>query len=297
MSTPSRTSGKRVNSITIAAGALVASLVHVSGAQFASGVNLVEVYASVTDARGQPLTGLVKEDFEVSEDGERQVVSAFAAGDFPLTVAVAVAVDRSFSMSGDRLAMVKSAARTFLTELRPRDEATLVAIGSTVDVVAPLSTDRASQLAAVAALDAFGTTGLHDAIVHAIDITEAGRGRRALLLLSDGDDRFSTATADDAVTRARGSDVMIYPISMGRSRPPLFVELATLTGGRSAHIRDARALHETMKSIAAELRQQYLLGYVPTRPISRSAGGWRSISVKVNHPGARVRARDGYLVK
>jgi Ca-activated chloride channel homolog len=273
----------------------VASLVHLSGAQFASGVNLVEVYASVTDERGQPLASLVKEDFEVSEDGERQAVSAFAAGDFPLTVAVAL--DRSFSMSGDRLAMVKSAARTFLGELRAQDEATLVAIGSTVDVVAPLSTERSAQLAAVAALDAFGTTGLHDAIVRAIDITQAGHGRRALVLLSDGDDRFSTATAEDAVKRARGADVMIYPISMGRSRPPLFVELAAVTGGRSAHIRDAKALQETMKSISAELRQQYLLGYVPTRPISGSAGGWRSITVKVNRPGVRVRARDGYLVK
>jgi Ca-activated chloride channel homolog len=295
MSTPSSTDRKRFNSITIAAGALVASLVHLSGAQFASGVNLVEVYASVTDERGQPLASLVKEDFEVSEDGERQAVSAFAAGDFPLTVAVAL--DRSFSMSGDRLAMVKSAARTFLGELRAQDEATLVAIGSTVDVVAPLSTERSAQLAAVAALDAFGTTGLHDAIVRAIDITQAGHGRRALVLLSDGDDRFSTATAEDAVKRARGADVMIYPISMGRSRPPLFVELAAVTGGRSAHIRDAKALQETMKSISAELRQQYLLGYVPTRPISGSAGGWRSITVKVNRPGVRVRARDGYLVK
>jgi Ca-activated chloride channel homolog len=295
MSTPSSTDRKRFNSITIAAGALVASLVHLSGAQFASGVNLVEVYASVTDERGQPLASLVKEDFEVSEDGERQAVSAFAAGDFPLTVAVAL--DRSFSMSGDRLAMVKSAARTFLGELRAQDEATLVAIGSTVDVVAPLSTERSAQLAAVAALDAFGTTGLHDAIVRAIDITQAGHGRRALVLLSDGDDRFSTATAEDAVKRARGADVMIYPISMGRSRPPLFVELAAVTGGRSAHIRDAKALQDTMKSISAELRQQYLLGYVPTRPISGSAGGWRSITVKVNRPGVRVRARDGYLVK
>jgi Ca-activated chloride channel homolog len=295
MSTPSSTDRKRFNSITIAAGALVASLVHLSGAQFASGVNLVEVYASVTDERGQPLASLVKEDFEVSEDGERQAVSAFAAGDFPLTVAVAL--DRSFSMSGDRLAMVKSAARTFLGELRAQDEATLVAIGSTVDVVAPLSTERSAQLAAVASVDAFGTTGLHDAIVRAIDITQAGHGRRALVLLSDGDDRFSTATAEDAVKRARGADVMIYPISMGRSRPPLFVELAAVTGGRSAHIRDAKALQETMKSISAELRQQYLLGYVPTRPISGSAGGWRSITVKVNRPGVRVRARDGYLVK
>lgn len=262
--------------------------------QFSSQVNLVEVYASVTDAQGGVVQNLVREDFEVLEDGERQDISAFTAGEFPLSVALAL--DRSFSMSGERLAAAKSAARLFLGALRPEDQAMVVAVGSEIDTVAPLSTDRGAQYAAVAALDRWGTTALHDAIISAVDAIQPARGRRALVLLSDGDDRYSRATAADALTRARHADVMIYPIALGARRPPLFSELAALTGGRSALVRDARTLPQILESIAQELRHQYLLGYTPQRPLDR-AGEWRAITVRVKKPGLQVRARDGYLVK
>lgn len=264
-------------------------------AQFTSGVSLVEVYASVADAQGKPMEGLTATDFEVREDGEVQRVSNFAEAEFPL--AVAVAVDRSFSMAGSRLAVAKSAARIFLGELRPSDEAMILAVGSQVETAAPLSTDRAAQHAALTRLDAFGTTGLHDAIIRAIELTQAARGRRALVLLSDGVDRYSTASAGEALQRARSADVMIYPIAIGPGLAPLFAELATLTGGRSFHVRDTKALPDTLRAIARELRQQYLLGYSPSRPITPGANEWRSIVVTVKQPGARVRARDGYVAK
>lgn len=263
--------------------------------QFTSGVNVVEVYATVTDERGEPVRGLDRSAFEIKEDGEPQAISAFTAADFPLSVAIAV--DRSFSMAGDRLAVAKSAARIFLGELRPQDEAMVIAVGSTLDVVAPLSTDRNAQLAALSRLDAFGTTGLHDAIIRAIEAVQPARGRRALVLLSDGSDRYSQAPASEALERARRADVMIYPIALGRTRPPLFAELATLTGGRSFHLRDTKTLPETLRAIAGELREQYLLGYTPARPIVAGSNQWRSITVTVNRPGVRVRARDGYTAR
>ena len=263
--------------------------------QFSSGVNLVEVYTSVTEARGEPVTRLTQGDFELRENGDLQVISNFAAGEFPLSVGIAV--DRSFSMSGSRLALAKSAARVFLGELRPQDEAMIVAIGSEVQVVAPLSTSRAAQLDALTRLDAFGTTGLHDAVVRAIDNVQPARGRRALVLLSDGDDRYSHATSTEALDRARRSDVIVYPVALGASRPPLFAELATLTGGRSFHARDPETLTATLRAIARELRQQYLLGYTPSQPLVAGSNEWRSISVTVKRPGLQVRARDGYLVK
>lgn len=264
-------------------------------AQFSSGVNLVEVYATVSDQRGEPIGGLAKADFEVAEDGRPQAISTFAAGDFPLTVALAL--DRSFSMAGERLAAAKAAGRFFLGQLRAEDDATVIAIGSQVDVIAPLSTDRKSQFAALAALDAFGTTGLYDGVARAIDLTQPGKGRRALVILSDGDDRFSKTTADDVVKKARAAPVLIYPIALGRSQPPLFAELAAVSGGRSFHVRDARTLPGILESVARELRQQYLLGYTPARPPVAGSGEWRSIAVKVRVPGAIVRARDGYHVQ
>jgi Ca-activated chloride channel family protein len=271
-------------------------LTTLAAAQFTSGVNVVEVYASVTDRSGEPVRGLTRDDFVVREDGQPQSISAFAAGDFPLSVAVAV--DRSFSMaSGGRLASAKSAAKVFIRELRPEDEAMVLAIGSAVETVAARSTRREEQSAAIDRLEPWGTTGLHDAIIAGIDGVQDAKGRRALVLLSDGDDRFSTATAAEALSRARRSDVMVYPIALGRTRPSLFVELAALTGGRSFHVREPKQLPETLRTIARELRYQYLLGYTPTAPIVAGEERWRSIRVTVDRPDARVRARDGYLVK
>ncbi|HEU4939938.1 MAG TPA: VWA domain-containing protein [Vicinamibacterales bacterium] len=263
--------------------------------QFTSGVNLVEVYASVTDTQGNPVTGLTRADFELRENGEPQAIANFTAGDFPLSAAVAI--DRSFSVAGTKLSLAKAAGQTFLAELRAQDEAMIIAIGSQIDVIAPLSTDRTSQRNAVDRLDAFGTTGLHDAIIHAIDAVQPAKGRRALIVLSDGDDRYSRATVTDVLDRARRSDVMVFPIALGRTRPPLFAELATLTGGRSAHATDADTLTQTMRAIARELRWQYLLGYTPTRAPVSGSNEWRSISVRVKRPDATVRARDGYLIQ
>jgi len=263
--------------------------------QFTSGVNLVEVYASVTDAQGKAVTGLRQADFELREDGELQTVTNFGAGEFPLSVAIGI--DRSFSMTGTRLSLAKSAAQAFLEELRQQDQAMVLGIGSQVEVLAPLSSDRAAQQAAINKLDAFGTTGLHDAIIAAIDEVQPAKGRRALVLLSDGNDRYSQASAAEALDRARRSDVMVYPVAIGQARAPLFAELATITGGRSSYARDGAALAETLRSIARELRQQYLLGYTPSRPPVSGSNEWRSITVTVKRADARVRARDGYLVK
>src|SRR5262249_3979488 len=210
---------------------------------------------------------------------------------------VALALDRSFSMAGERLAGAKTAARAFLGELRAEDEVTLLGVGSEVEVLAPLSTDRRAQYAALDRVDAFGTTGLHDAIVRAIEITQTGRGRRALVILSDGNDRYSTASAEMALARARASDVMVYPIAIAATRPPLSAGLATLTGGRSYQPKDPARLADTLRALARELRSQYLLGYTPSRALVAGSNEWRSINVAVRNGRWRVRARDGYLVK
>ena len=267
----------------------------VTGRQFTSGVNVVEVYAAVVDREGNPVQGLKREDFTVLEDGRPQTLSAFTEGDFPLSAAIAV--DRSFSIGAKQLPLEVSAVRAFLGELRPQDQSMIVAIGSEIETVAPLSTDRPAQQRALSELKPWGTTGLHDAIIASIDAIQSAKGRRALVLISDGNDRYSQASAADALARARRSDVMVYPIAVGRGRPPLFAELATLTGGRSFQPKDPGELDTIMRTIASELRHQYLLGYTPSRPIVRGDDQWRTISVRVHRPDVTVRARDGYMAK
>ena len=262
--------------------------------QFSSGVSVVEVYVTVTDDKGEPIQGLQASDFQLQEDGTTQTIGVFTAGDFPLNAALAL--DRSFSMAGERLEATKKAAHTFIDELRPSDRVRIVRIGSEFET----EEARTAQHAAIDRIDAWGTTALHDSIIQSLDLIEQdgpARGRHALLLFSDGADRYSKSTAGDVLKRARGANVIVYPIAIGRERPQLFAELASITGGRSLHLRDARGIQEAVKGIARELRYQYLVGYTPTRPLTGDRGEWRSIAVKVNRPRARVRARDGYLVK
>ena len=261
-------------------------------ATFSSSVQLVEVYATVTDDKGELVTGLTRDDFEIYESNQLQDVSTFAAGEFPLTLALGI--DRSWSMAGDPLRLAKQASQSFLRALKPADRSMVLAISSEADVIAPLSMDRLTQERAVAALDPWSTTALHDAIIAALDRLEPEAGRQALIVFSDGSDRYSKATAADVVQRARRSNALIYPIAIGRSRPPLLAELAVLTGGRSFVLRDARELDRTLATIARELRYQYLLGYTPENPIQPGRSEWRSIRVTLKKPGLRVRARDGY---
>jgi Ca-activated chloride channel family protein len=264
-------------------------------AQFTSGVALVEVYATVTDARGTLVTDLRKDDFQVFEDGMAQPTATFASGDVPL--AVALAIDRSTSMAGEPLTLAKAAARNFLQQLRPADRSMLIAVSSQTEVVAPLSGDRGAALQALARLDAWSTTSLYDAILTCLDAIQPAKGRRAAILLSDGVDRYSQATAADALDRARRTDVLVYPIAIGKTRPTLFPELAALTGGQSFLLRDAKQIDPTLSTIANELRHQYLLGYTPARPWDPAKPEWRAIEVKVDRPGMKVRARDGYLAR
>lgn len=263
-------------------------------ATFSSQAQLVEVYATVTDQNGELVTGLQRNDFHVYENNRPQVIDQFAFGEFPLTVALGV--DRSWSMAGKPLELAKQASKSFLTQLKPGDRSMVVAISSTADVIAPLSTDRLTQARVITALDPWSTTALRDAIVAALDRLEAEPGRQALVLFSDGNDRYSSATESQVIARARRSNALIYPITFGKQRPAFLAELAVLTGGRSFVLKDATELEKTLSTIARELRYQYLLGYAPSDPIVPGTHEWRSIRVALgaNHPGLRVRARDGY---
>jgi Ca-activated chloride channel homolog len=265
-------------------------------AQFSSGVQLIEVYATVTDANGELVTGLRQSDFQVFENDRPQEISAFAAGEFPLTVALGV--DRSFSMAGEPLRLAKLASQTFLRQLKPGDRSMVVAIGNNADIIAPLSSDHATQAAAVAALDAWSTTSLYDAVIVALDRLEPEKGRQALVVFSDGADRYSRATSGQVLARARRSQALVYPITIGKARVPAAVELATLTGGRSFLLRDVKELEKTLTTVARELRYQYLIGYVPSVAPTPGAHEWRAIRVGLRNPasGMRVRARDGYIV-
>jgi Ca-activated chloride channel family protein len=254
-------------------------------------VDLVEVYVSVTTPTGEAVRELREQDFTVLENGTPQPIQAFALGEFPL--AVVLAIDRSFSMAGTPIRLARESARTFLDQLRPQDEALIVAVGSEVEPLGELSADRAAQRAALDSLIPWGTTSLHDAVIDVLGRVESGRGRRAVILLSDGVDRYSRATASDVAARVRRSDALVYGITLAREPSPLLAELAGLSGGRAFHVQQPQQLPGVFSAIASELRSQYLLGYSP----SSGPPGWRTIEVRVNRPDVVVRARSGYVAR
>ncbi len=266
--------------------------------QFSSSVQLVEVYATVTDARGELVTGLRQSDFDVFEDGARQDVSAFASGEFPLTVALGV--DRSWSMAGDRLRLAKQASQSFLRQLTPSDRSMVLAISNEADVIAPLSTDRLAQSRAIAALDPWSTTALHDAIIAALDRLDPEPGRQALIVFSDGADRYSAPARRQVIERARRSNALIYP---DRLRPRASAA-ARGAGRRSpAAARSCCATPRSWKRRSRRSRASCATSIsLATRRSTRLVRGereWRSIrvAVKGQRPGLRVRARDGYTTE
>jgi Ca-activated chloride channel family protein len=296
-----RSSGRAETLWGLAAAVLVAVCAAVPRAQegavarFSSGVQAVEVYATVTDSAGEPVTGLRVDDFQLFDDGRRQAVTTFAEGAFPLTVALGV--DRSLSMAGEPLRLARQAAQGFLQQLRPGDRSMVVAINAGAEVVAPLDAPRDAQVRAIAALDAWSTTALRDAMVKTLDRLEPERGRQALVVFSDGADRYSQVSAAGMLERARRGGALVYPIVFGRGAvPAVLADAARLTGGRAFALRDARGLDAALGSIARELRHQYLLGYAPAG--AAEPGRWHPITVRVRGDEAgrwRVRARDGYV--
>ncbi len=274
--------------VPLIAAALAAGI---EAVQFTSGVSLVEVYATVTDAQGQPITGLTAANFQVAEDGVPQPVTTFVAGEFPLSIVIVI--DRSFSMSGVRLNLARQAARQFVSALRPDDEVMVLAAGSEIETITPPVPAREAASTRWDAIEPWGTTPLYDVIVKALEMPYTQTRRRALLVISDGFDRYSDTTAAEVIDRARRSDVLVYPVAIGKGRPPVLAELASVTGGHSFIVDDPKKLNATLDTIARELRSQYLLGYAPARQPG-AEHEWRSIDVKVDRSGARVRARDGY---
>jgi Ca-activated chloride channel family protein len=114
-----------------------------------------------------------------------------------------------------------------------------------------------------------------------------------VIVLSDGHDRYSTASAEDVLSRVRESDVLVYGISLGQAPSALFGELATLSGGRAFHVTAPTMLASVFQAVARELRTQYLLGYTPPP----GPAGWRTIDVQIPRADVRVRARSGYRAR
>ena len=273
---------------------------------FSVGVEIVSLNLVVTDAGGRSVPGLRTDDIVVLEDGVAQPVSLFVQEEWP--VRLQLLLDGSGSMSGV-MPVAKGAARKLLGTLRDGDEAEVAQFNRRVTVLQPSTGDLEALDRALESVSSKGETALYNTLYIALRDrarTRDGeeRSRRAIVLLTDGEDTASMVSDEQVIDLARRAGVVLYPIGLlaqsvaghlGSPVPAYFLNaLARETGGRAYFPKTPAELEAAYAAISGELRTLYGIGYVPLN--TRADGAWRRLAVNArrNDGNLIVRHRTGY---
>jgi Ca-activated chloride channel homolog len=279
---------------------------------FKSGVDVVSLSVTVLDPQARLLAGISREKFTVFEDGIRQDISYFETSEVPLDLALLV--DASVSMES-KLAFVKQAATGFVDTLREGDRAAVFAFNTYVRPLQAFTSDRGAVRDAIQTTTAAGGTALYNAVYVALRAFDKVSGdgrvrRRAIVVLTDGEDTASLLSFDDMLAEAKKAGVTIYAIGLHADSPGVYVaqqqrgyfsnadfvmkQLARETGAKAFFPTDLRSLSAAYAEIGRELATQYAIGYVSHNPMRN--GAFRRVIVRVaDTPGATPRTRTGYL--
>jgi Ca-activated chloride channel homolog len=254
--------------------------------------NLVLINVTVTDPLNRFVTGLESEHFKVLEDKVEQKIASFASEDAPLSVGLVF--DASGSM-GAKLQKARLAAAQFFKTANPEDEFFLVQFNDKPELTHAFTTSTEEIQNRLTFTQAKGRTALLDGIYMALNHMKKARNtRKAILVLSDGGDNSSRYTEGEIKNLVREADVQIYAIGIfepisarGRTAeelagPGLLNEIAEQTGGRHFPVENLNDLPDVAAKIGIELRNQYVLGYIPSN-LTRD-GKYRRVQVKINQP-------------
>ncbi len=268
--------------------------------------DLVNLTVSVTDRNGRAVTGLAPQEIEVYEDKIKQKIEYCETEDAPISVGLVIDVSGSMR---NKMEQARAALEAFVESSHEDDDFFLVGFNHRSKLLAEFS-DGESLPRRLNLIAAQGETALYDAIHIGVEKTMQGRHRkRALIVISDGQDNASKYTLDQLRQRLKESDVQLYCVGIVRSSSNekaelrqelrgkmILDEIARLTGGRALFVNSASELEETTSRLALELRRQYSLGYTPTNQLRD--GKWRKIRVRVTRspqsPELNLRTRDGY---
>ncbi len=257
-------------------------------------VQTVELYASVLNRSGRPVAGLEASDFRIEEDGVEQTLKRFDwLTDIPIHTGIVI--DNSASMRSS-LNEVKVQALQFLSQtITSRDRAAIVTFNRFPRLAVPLTNDLQALGGGLAGLTAEGGTSLYDSLVFSLYYFTGIKGKRALLLLSDGKDESSQFSFDEAIEFARRAGVTVYsvglriPPGVARSR---LEQVAQETGGQAYFIREVGELEAIYAAIEEELRSQYLLVYQSNS--LREDGDFREVELTTRDRELEVRTMSGY---
>ncbi len=258
-------------------------------------INLVELYTTVSDRKGHPVDGLTGQDFVVREEDEVQQIRRFERVT-DRSIHAGVILDASTSMEEEIRVSIDGALEFFASVIRPEDRAAVFVFNDEPRLLVPFTNDLERLEQGLEGVDAEGETALYDTLVYSLFYFAGLRGKRALILISDGADSNSRHTLNEAMDFAKRSGVSIYPIALGLDRRGLearrvLMGLARETGGRYFSIGSASELDDIYAAIDRELRSQYLLVYQSTH---EEGGAFREVAVEVTQPGLEARTIPGY---
>src|SRR5215475_8062482 len=267
---------------------------------------LVSVRVTVTDQGGRAIEGLSKDDFKVYEDKVEQPVSFFSDEDTPASIGIVF--DTSSSMSGGKIMRAREALARFIQTSHEQDEYFLISFNSSAQLLLDGARDGQAVLNRFNNVYPKGETALYDAVYLGIEkVSQGTYPKRAIILISDGEDNHSRRSFDELRRRLQESDVAIYPIRIAGNSPSpksrvtangpfLMDKLASISGGKTFWPGNAEKMNEAFERIALELRRQYSIGYLPSNFVAD--GKLRRIKVTVTIPpeGPRLiaRSREGY---
>lgn len=281
-----------------------ASLHALQRPSFRSAIDLVMLNVTVTGSGGRYVADLSADDFQIPEDGRPQDVAYFSPANVPLSVSLVL--DTSSSMD-DEMVLSKQAAMDFVAKLRPGDVAEIVSFDSRVEVLQPMTSDRALLEAAIQRMRAGGSTALYNAVyivLRQLEKVKPQTGddvrRQVIVVLSDGEDTASLVTFDHLLDSAKRSQTVIYAVGLGldesitkRSDGEFALrQLTQETGGRLFMTKRPIDLVDVYTQIANELTNQYVVGYLSSN--ARADGAWRRVAVRVVRPNLQARTRAGY---
>jgi Ca-activated chloride channel homolog len=242
----------------------------------------VTLYVRVADEVGNAVGGLTRDAFALREDGVPVEISDFAGAGGP--VSAALVIDQSGSMNGaGKLAGAQTAAQTFVAAMRPNDRTALIGFAEQTRMVQPFTNDQAALSAAIGHLDADGGTALYDAVVKGVDALKGENGRRALIVLTDGQDcrvigcddfNGSRNSLEEAIGYARAAGQPVYVIGLGEKNggredgidEGVLRRIGRESDGEYFYAPDADALAALYARLAGGLHAEYRLRYVSPRP-------------------------------
>ncbi len=273
-----------------------AAPVEPAGVLFRSDVRLVEVPATVFDAKGRYVDDLRAADFTVTENGRPLHVAGFEAQSATLTCALVLDTTESMRVA---LPALQNSALELVGKMRSDDAVGVYTFSETLVTAAPFSSDKDAARRAVVAAEALGETALNDALIGVIDDMAGRQGKKVIVVFTDGDDTASTLSMEAAVRRARAAGIPLYTVAQGMALAShkLLAELETIsksTGGLSFAVRDARQISDVFDQIAKDLSHGYL---ITVQPAAGASATWHAIAVEARRSkGLRVRARQSYYV-